>query len=310
MHARSVAVPRRVRLIAGLVPMITISAALIGATSTQAASVGAVLSEVYGGGGNSGATLRNDFIELATRGTSAASVDGWSVQYLPAAPTASSAWAVTPLTGSISPDAQYLIAEAAGAGGTQDLPTPQATGSITMSGTSGTVALVNSTTALTCKTVTDCAADTSIVDLVGYGTAVVREGGDAPATSATTSVQRGDGPDTDDNAADFTAAAPTPGAANAGSGGTPEPGPLRIHDLQGAGWKSPQDGQAVSNVPGIVTGIRTTGTRGYWIQDPSPDADPASSEGVFVFTSSPGVAVGDSVLVSRHGAGLLPPRQR
>jgi predicted extracellular nuclease len=52
-------------------------------------------------------------------------------------------------------------------------------------------------------------------------------------------------------------------------------------------------------VPGIVTAIRTAGSsRGYWIQDPAPDADPATSEGVFVFTFSPNVAVGDSVLVS------------
>ena len=37
---------------------------------------------------------------------------------------------------------------------------------------------------------------------------------------------------------------------------------------------------------------------GFWIQDPTADSNSASSEGIFVFTSSPGVAVGDSVLVS------------
>ncbi len=51
-------------------------------------------------------------------------------------------------------------------------------------------------------------------------------------------------------------------------------------------------------MPGIVTGVRTAGSKGFWIQDPTPDANPATSEGVFVFTSSPGVGVGDSVLVS------------
>ncbi|WP_425455131.1 endonuclease/exonuclease/phosphatase family protein [Actinoallomurus bryophytorum] len=52
-------------------------------------------------------------------------------------------------------------------------------------------------------------------------------------------------------------------------------------------------------MPGIVTAIRPAGSsRGYWIQDPAPDTNPATSEGLFVFSSSPGVAVGDSVLVS------------
>ena len=63
---------------------------------------------------------------------------------------------------------------------------------------------------------------------------------------------------------------------------------------------SPLAGQQVTDVAGIVTGVRTYGSsQGFWIQDPTPDADPATSEGVFVFTSStPTVAVGDSVTVS------------
>ena len=49
-----------------------------------------------------------------------------------------------------------------------------------------------------------------------------------------------------------------------------------------------------------MTGVRATGSsKGYWIQDPNPDSNPATSEGLFVFTSSaPTVATGDSVLVS------------
>ncbi|MCK8432541.1 endonuclease/exonuclease/phosphatase [Streptomyces sp. D2-8] len=76
---------------------------------------------------------------------------------------------------------------------------------------------------------------------------------------------------------------------------------VRIHDIQGSTRMSPYAGKQVTDVAGIVTGIRTYGSsRGFWIQDPSPDADPATSEGVFVFTSSTpkGVAVGDSVTVS------------
>ncbi|GGT11848.1 endonuclease/exonuclease/phosphatase family protein [Streptomyces chromofuscus] len=75
---------------------------------------------------------------------------------------------------------------------------------------------------------------------------------------------------------------------------------VRIHDIQGSTRTSPYAGKQVTDVAGIVTGVRTYGSsRGFWIQDPSADADPATSEGIFVFTSStPKVAVGDSVTVS------------
>ncbi|MET8543654.1 endonuclease/exonuclease/phosphatase family protein [Kitasatospora sp. NPDC004799] len=92
-------------------------------------------------------------------------------------------------------------------------------------------------------------------------------------------------------------------AATAAAPATPAPteaGPLRIHDIQGGTRISPQAGKPVTGVPGIVTGVRAYGSaKGFWIQDPNPDADPATSEGVFVFTGgNPTVKVGDSVLVS------------
>ncbi|MGW3987709.1 endonuclease/exonuclease/phosphatase family protein [Streptomyces sp. NPDC004830] len=84
---------------------------------------------------------------------------------------------------------------------------------------------------------------------------------------------------------------------------------VRVHDIQGTTRTSPYAGKQVTDVAGIVTGIRTYGSsRGFWIQDPSPDADPATSEGVFVFTSSTpkGVAVGDSVTVSGTVTEFVP----
>ncbi|MEU3912470.1 endonuclease/exonuclease/phosphatase family protein [Streptomyces sp. NPDC029721] len=75
--------------------------------------------------------------------------------------------------------------------------------------------------------------------------------------------------------------------------------PVRIHDIQGTTRISPLNGKAVADVQGIVTGVRTFGSRGFWIQDPDADDNPATSEGIFVFTSSvPTVAVGDAVKVS------------
>ncbi|MFJ9116518.1 endonuclease/exonuclease/phosphatase family protein [Streptomyces sp. NPDC102394] len=83
---------------------------------------------------------------------------------------------------------------------------------------------------------------------------------------------------------------------------------VRIHDVQGTTRISPYAGQKVADVPGIVTGTRTYGSsRGFWMQDPTPDDDPATSEGVFVFTSStPKVAVGDSVTVSGTVSEYVP----
>jgi uncharacterized protein len=200
------------------------------APGSAAPSSGIVVNEVYGGGGNSGATYTNDFIELTNRSSAPVTVDGWSVQYHSAGATG--AWQVTPLSGTIAPGGRYLIAEAQGTGGTQPLPTPQATGTIAMSGTAGTVAVVNTTTALTCADSAAC--QSASVDLVGYGSAVINETAPAADASNTNSVQRKDAADSDNNANDFAAAAPTPGATNAGGGGGTgegEPGPLRIHDI-------------------------------------------------------------------------------
>jgi predicted extracellular nuclease len=278
--------------------------------ATAAPSTDALISEVYGGGGNSGATLTQDFVELANKSSAAFVLDGYSVQYISATPGASTQWGVTPLTGSIAPGKTFLVAEAKGTGGTVELPSPDATGTIAMSATGGTIALVNGTAALTCKTAADCAADARVKDLVGYGTAVVREGSATNALSNTTSAARPTGlGDTDNNSADFTVGAPTPtnskgetpGGGNPDPDPDPVPGDKRIHDVQGVTRISPLVGQKVSNVPGVVTGTRATGDRGFWIQDVTgQDNDPRTSEGVFVYTagSAPTVAVGDNVLVS------------
>jgi predicted extracellular nuclease len=69
----------------------------------------------------------------------------------------------------------------------------------------------------------------------------------------------------------------------------------RIHDIQSASHLSPLTGTIVSNVSGIVTGLKSNG---FFMQDPAPDSDDATSEGILVFTSSaPTVSVGDAVTV-------------
>ena len=158
---------------------------------------------MYGGGGNSGATYKNDFIELFNLGTATVDVTGWTVQY---ASSTGSSWQRTVLSGIIQPGNYYLVQEAAGAGGTVDLPTPNATGSIAMSATTGKVALVNNSTALTGT------CPTGLVDFVGYGAANCSETTPTQALNNTTAALRNGGGaiDTDNNSADFTTGAPNP----------------------------------------------------------------------------------------------------
>jgi hypothetical protein len=169
------------------------------------ASTTIVISQVYGGGGNGGSTYKNDFIELFNLGTTTVSVAGWSVQYASAAGTT---WQATNLSGSIAPGQYYLVQEAQGAGGTTNLPTPDATGTTAMSATSAKVALVNSTTALSGA----CPVSATIVDLFGYGTANCFEAAATAALTNTTAALRNNNgcTDTDNNSADFTLGAPNP----------------------------------------------------------------------------------------------------
>ena len=175
------------------------------ARHTVTNSAGAlVISQVYGAGGNSGSTFKNDFIEIYNPGAQAVDVTGWSVQYTSAAGTT---WQVTNLAGSVQPGAYYLIQESAGAGGTTSLPTPDATGGIAMSGTDGKVALVQSTTALSgaCPTAT-----ASAIDLVSYGSGNC--GTAASVLTVTTADFRNDGgcAYTGSPAVDFTRATAAP----------------------------------------------------------------------------------------------------
>jgi hypothetical protein len=181
-----------------------------------------VVSQVYGGGGNIGATYTNDFIELFNRGATTVYLTGWSVQYASATGTGNfggNSSMITELPNiSLAPGQYLLIQEAQGSGGTSSLPTPDVTDAtpIHISATGGKVALVNTTTPLGCNgssTPCDPAALATIVDLIGWGTANFFEGSAAaPATINTTAVLRvNDGcTDTDDNAADFTTSAPNP----------------------------------------------------------------------------------------------------
>ena len=264
---------------------------------TEAASPDVVISQVYGGGGNSGATLTNDFIELHNRSESAVDVSTWSVQY---ASSGGTSWQVTNLVGSIAAGGYYLVQEAQGAGGTASLPTPDATGNIAMSGTSGKVALLTNQTALAgCGSLTvRCMPNAAIRDFVGYGSSAAEfEGaGPTPTLSNTTAAFRiNDGAtDTDNNAGDFTVGAPNPrnsgGADPTGVGGaspsTVEPGQTSLLTVTVTpGTNPPSTGLTVT---ADLSSIGGSATQSFF--DDATNGDVTAGDSVFSFSATVGAA--------------------
>ncbi|HEX5702834.1 MAG TPA: Calx-beta domain-containing protein [Pyrinomonadaceae bacterium] len=171
-----------------------------------------VISQVYGGGNNSGATFKNDYIEIFNRGTTTVDLAGWSVQQASATGTSWSVTQLCPLGPCLIAPGKYFLVKESPTSPTigADLPTPDATGTSNLATSGGKIALVNNSTALTGG---GCPFAPSIVDLVGYGGADCAENSaPAPAHSNTTADVRklGGCQDTNDNAADFLVSAPFP----------------------------------------------------------------------------------------------------
>jgi len=193
----------------------TILFAFAAVLATADASADVVISQVYGGGNNSGATYQNDFIELFNNGSAAVSLNGWSVQYTSSTGTS---WTnVTNLPNvSLQPGHYFLIQESGGTTNGVPLPTPDVPGgTISMSGTNGKVALSNSTTALTGA----CPTGSSVLDLVGYGSANCPNP-TGVLSNSTAAIRNGGGcTNSGNNASDFTVATPT--ARNSSSTSNP-----------------------------------------------------------------------------------------
>lgn len=170
-----------------------------------------VISQVYGGGGNSGAPFNADFIELFNRSASPVNLSGWSVQYGSAAGQV--AWGVTSLGQGVTlaPGKYLLVQQAVGANAALPaLPTPEVTGTATMSATAGKVALVANEIPLS-GAIT--ATSATLIDLFGFGpTANSYEGASTAALSnSMAALRKGNGcTDTDSNSADFSIATPAP----------------------------------------------------------------------------------------------------
>ena len=81
-----------------LMSIVVYAAVLLLSAAAQGASPDLVVSQVFAGGGNAGATFTNDYVELFNRGNSTVDLSGWTVQYATAAGTS---WAPTALTGTV-----------------------------------------------------------------------------------------------------------------------------------------------------------------------------------------------------------------
>lgn len=290
------------------------------------ASVPLVISQVYGGGGNSGATFTNDFVELFNPGTSAVAVDGWSVQYASASGTS---WAVTPLAGTVQPGAYYLVQEAAGSGGTTALPTPDATGSIAMSASAGKIALANTATAFSGA----CPAGASLVDEVSFGGTSSNCGAGTTGSNlsnTTAAVRNGNGCEysATDLSTVFTNAAPTPrnAASPTTTCGAPPVQPASVTVTPSSAsvvaggtsaftaaafdassnpvgttftWTTSDPGIATVDASGVVTGVAAGGP--VTVTATTPNGVHASAQ--LTVTAAPPPVTADVVISQVYGGG-------
>jgi 5'-nucleotidase len=294
-----------------------IAAPLIGVAAPASAAVdgsAVVISEAFLNGGSNGAAYTHKFVELYNPTDGAIALDGMSLQYRSPSGNANPT-GVAALTGSIPAGGHYLVQSASNGGNGAAIPAADlvAPSSFNIGGGGGTIFLANQTTALVAPKTGSLVGDPAVVDLLGYGSSNTFETAAAPVASLTTTIARTAGADTDNNAADFVAGAPTPTNA---AGTTPEvpeepeeptdpAEPIAIAAIQGTGTATPLAGQTVTTT-GVVTAVYATGGfNGYYIQTPGTGgavdlAAHTASDGLFVYSAATvgSVAIGDYVQVT------------
>jgi 5'-nucleotidase len=255
-----------------------------------------VINELYARGGSANQPYTNKFVELYNPTGEDIELDGMSLQYRSA--TGPNFSVQARLEGTIPAGGYYLVQGGSNGSNGVALPTPDfVAGGLNPSGTNGVVALVDGTSAITLPA-GDAAGAVGVVDLVGTGSANVFETAAAAnqgGNSDPLSWQRAaGGADSDNNAADFTMAAPTPQAS--GDDTDPDPDPTEeptepgtvtpIAEIQGTGASSPLVGRTVTT-RGVVTGVYPTGGfGGVYLQTAGTGADLAghtASHGIFVY---------------------------
>ena len=245
-----------------------------------------VINEVYGGGGNSGAAFNKDFVELYNPTDQPIDVTGWTIEQRS---TGDNVGNTHTLTGVVPAKSTFLITSTPGSNGDAITDADDTTAKFNFSGKGAIAVLFD--------------ANNTEVDLVGWGSASRAEGEAANGTTTKTSIQRATlGVDTDNNAADFTVATPTP----SGSGQTPvdpapedptdpapqpeqpQPGEITpIAEIQGTGATSPFVDKTVTT-EGVVTAVYDEGGKnGFFLQTAGTGGEVKNpgdaSDGIFVY---------------------------
>ncbi|MBL8801188.1 MAG: hypothetical protein JNN27_04275 [Planctomycetes bacterium] len=193
-----------------------LSCALLAALAPSAAAQVRVR-QVFGGGGTTGALYTQDFVELVNLGAPQ-SLAGWSLQ---SASALGGTWSVAPLPAVVLGSGSsflvhYATGSTLGAGQALALPTADASTSLALASSSGKLALVSSTVALSGAT----PSSPTILDFVGYGPAASWNEPGAPFSPASNAPSPGAEhallrwncatPDSDANDVDWAVVVPSP----------------------------------------------------------------------------------------------------
>lgn len=173
-----------------------------------------VISQVYGGGGSASGLYNADYVELHNISGVDQDISGYKLFYGSAAgnlASSSSNSFTFPTTGIIMPAGGYLlVGNVAGTGLSNLSVSTDLTFTLNMSATNGKVAL--GTAAMVANTTLALQPTGSVIDFVGYGTAGEFETAAIAGLSISIAAIRNNNgcDDTNNNSADFTAAAPNP----------------------------------------------------------------------------------------------------
>ena len=204
-----------------LVGFLSLAACASSASSASSEDVGTVqsaltagdplvIAQIYGGGGNSGAPYKADYVELFNRGTASVSLAGASLQY--ASATSNTYGTVVALPDFTLEAGKHFLVRFGSPSSPEGVDLPLAadlTSTTNLGATAGKLLLSSGATAVACGG--SCARSATVIDLVGFGTtANDAEGAAAPAGSNTSALfRKGQGcTDTDRNDADFATGAP------------------------------------------------------------------------------------------------------
>ncbi len=257
-----------------LMRLLVAAASLLAAPAAFASANGVVISEFQFRGPTGG---NDEFVELLNTSSVPVEISGWRLQGCAGASGAASNRATVPGGVTLASGQHYLFANSAGS----YAPIADATYGTGISDDGGAQIVLAAGTKVDGVANQDSSAD---VCREGTGLAI-------PTTNGNRAFERKDEgrQDTDSNVDDFVG----PQVGNPQPfGAPPEPPPAtpyQISEIQGTAHRSPHAGERVLTT-GIVTVARSSS---FYLQDPTPDADPATSEGILVFgvTAPVGAAV-------------------